>query len=95
MKYTTAKTVLKIYRREGRFGKKKQRLKKGYAKLASSSLSGLPQEKLASLVCSTTSNVCAHPDSPKDEEISTPPVTAFETTLCASFWGSKIAEHFK
>jgi len=32
MKYTTAKTIMKIYRREGRFGKKKQRMKKGLVK---------------------------------------------------------------
>ena len=93
MKYTTAKTILKIYRKEGRFGKKKQRLKKGVAKLASSSLSGLPQEKQASAGCSTTSHACAPSDTHKDEGFNKA-FKALESTLAVSFWGSKISEHF-
>ena len=91
MKYTTAKTILKIYRKEGRFGKKKQRVKKGYAKLAS--LSELPQEKPASIGCSTHTNACAPSEQAKDDG-SKSPLLALESTLCASFWGTRIAEHF-
>jgi len=93
MKYTTAKTILKIYRKEGRFGKKKQRVKKDFAKLASSSLSGLPQEKQVSVGCSTTSHACAPPDTHKEEGFNQA-FKALESTLAMSFWGSRISEHF-
>jgi hypothetical protein len=93
MKYTTAKTILKIYRKEGRFGKKKQRLKKGYARLNSESLSGFPQEKPASIGGSTHSNVCAQSDQGREEGSRSPQMT-LESTLCPSFWGTKITEHF-
>ena len=95
MKYTTAKTILKIYRKEGRFGKKKQRVKKGSGKQASSSgASEVPQEKPVSGGNSSTTNVMAPLDLNKDEGFNQAFNKALETTLTTSFWGSRIAEHF-
>lgn len=84
MKYTTAKTVLKIYRKEGRFSKKKQRLKKGYAKSYA--------EKPGSPASSSTDHLCVGPVAPKE---SFPTTTgSSEAPLCSAFWAKRIAEHF-
>ena len=92
MKYTTAKTILKIYRKEGRFGKKKQRLKKGYAKAGSESHSP-PSEKLPSLA-SPAPNACARSDNSREDIVTVVPQRNIDTTLCTAFWSAKIAEHF-
>ncbi len=87
MKYTTAKTILKIYRKEGRFGKKKQRLKKGYVKACTQSL---PTDKHASVGGGSTGGHC---DQGKEEPF-TPFQQYSQSVLCSgTFWGSRIAEH--
>ncbi len=96
MKYTTAKTVLKIYRKEGRFGKKKQRLKKGYAKNSSQGLASIQTDKHPSLGgSSTTGNGSGHPDLAKEDPfMQSQPTRCVESTLCGTFWASQIAQHF-
>ena len=94
MKYTTAKTILKIYRKEGRFNKKKQRLAKGYAKNSSQCLGSQPTDKQPSIGCNSTTNAGAHSDLHKDNPFMLAPTKCAEPAVCGSFWAARIAEHF-
>jgi len=79
MKYTTAKTILKIYRKEGRFGKKKQRNKKKASKGPSPA---------------TTENPHATDETPRNISLHQELFPEIETRLGGGFWGRHMAEHF-
>lgn len=80
MKYTTAKTILKIYRKEGRFGKKKQRNKKKASKAASPATTENPPNATDEAPCNVSLRQELYPEA--------------ETRLTGGFWGRHMAEHF-
>ena len=95
MKYTTAKTIMKIYRREGRFGKKKQRMKKGYGKLGFAMDSGKEtEEKLATPTNGSCDLPCSSGESIlKELKGQTQDNNKSESALYRSFWGERMTAH--
>ncbi len=82
IRYSTAKTIMKVYKSEGRFEKKKKRLKKGYKKFAAGG-------------GALDSNSSAAAYSPTTRKYSYPYV--YGTAGCVSalpegFWASKMSE---
>jgi hypothetical protein len=90
MKYTTAKTILKLFRKEGRFNKKKQRARKDLQKEMSLA-KGEDHHEDTNKPQSTEKNNILSPNS-----IDTPndPNSCPKVGFINCFWATKMSEHF-
>jgi hypothetical protein len=89
MKYTTAKTILKLYKNEGRFTRKKSRVKATQDQSFSSS--SFIQAKMKDMLLTMS----LHEKCGDTNPASPPNQVEFQTTLKQWFWSNSITEHLQ